>query len=305
MRALVIFLILAFIPCSAQAVGLRDSAIISDATIKLGDVFYDLPRDEDRVLGNAPRPGQDMTLDARTLMKIAIAMDLPWRPSSSSETIVLKREATVIGYELIKETIHTALYDEGVLGDYEISIPAEYQRIILPADQPASLTVTSLEVDTAANSFNITVAAPSAENPIHHMRIRGRMESVVEVPVLLENLQHGRVIRDSDIQMIRIKDRSFSQNTVLDAQSLIGMTARRVIIAGRPLQKNDLVAPQIVERGELVTMYLKYGGMRLTTQVKALENGAMGDVIRVVNTESNENLQAIVTGTRAVQVVEN
>lgn len=305
MRVLWVLLILVFVPWPAHAVGLRDSAIISGSNIKLGDIFYDLPRDEARILGVAPRPGQEMTLNARTLMKIAIAMDLPWRPINKAEHIVLKREATIIEYDQIKETIHTALYDEGVLGQYDVTIPAEYRQIILPADQPAQMSVTSLEVDTRANTFNITVAAPSADNPIHHIRIRGRMESVIDVPVLRDNLQHGRIIRESDIEMIRLKDRGISRNTVLDAKSMVGMTARRVVLAGRPLQKTDLIAPQIVSRGELVTMFLNYNGMRLTTQVKALENGSMGDVIRVVNTESNEGLQAIVTGTRAVQVIEH
>ncbi len=305
MRTLIIFTFLLFIPCSVHAMGLRDSAIIESGTIKLGDIFYDLPRGEDRVLGAAPKPGKDMTLNARTLMKIAVAMDLPWRPASASEQIVLKRAATIIGYDKIKETIYTALYDEGALGEYELSIPVEYQTIVLPADQPAQMSVTHVEVNPRDNSFNITIAAPSAENPIHHVRVRGRMESVVNVPVLRENLQNGRIIRSSDIKMVKIKDRGLSQNTVLDAQSLIGMTARRVIVAGRPLQRNDLARPQVIERGELVTMFLKYGGMRLTTQVKALENGSMGDVIRVVNIESSENLQAIVTGKRAVEVIRN
>lgn len=305
MRVWLTLLLLCFFTLPAYAVGLRDSAIISDSTIKLGDLFYDLPRGEDRVLGSAPRPGQEMTLNARTLMKIAIAMDLPWRPNSAAEHIVLKREATIIDYDQIKETIHTALYDEGVLGQFEISVPREYQQIILPADQPAKMSVTSVNVDRRANTFNITIAAPSADNPIHHMRIRGRMDSVVEVPVLKDNLQHGRVIRTQDIEMIRVKDQGLSQKTVLDVNSLIGMTARRVIVAGRPLQTSDLVAPEIISRGELVTMFLTYGGMRLTTQVKALESGSMGDVIRVVNTESNESLQAIVKGTRSVEVIEN
>lgn len=305
MRLIVTLILLVLVSHPVSAMGLRDSAIISDSQIKLGDIFYDLPRDEDRVLGAAPRPGQEMTLNARTLMKIAIALDLPWRPVSAAETIVLKREATVIDYPQIKDVIQTALYDEGVLGDFDISIPTEYQQIILPADQPAKMSITSLEVDKRANTFNITIAAPSAENPIHHMRVRGRMESMIEVPVLRDNLQNGRVIGENDIEMVRVKDHGLSQNIIIDPKSLIGMTARRIIVAGRPLQQTDLVAPQMIARGELITMFLDYGGMRLTTQVKALENGAMGDVIRVVNTESNETLQATVTGTRAVKAIEH
>lgn len=297
--------ILIFTSFSAHAMGLRESSIIEGHSITLGDLFYDLPRDEERILGSAPRPGKEMVLNARTLMKIAMALDLPWRPSHAAEKIVLRRAASVVEYDQIKEVIHTALYDEGMLGDYEISIPAEFQQIILPADYPPSAVVTSIDIDRAAQVFDVTLAAPSAQNPIQHLRIRGRMDAVVSVPVLNDNLQHGRVITEDDIQVVTIKERQFNERMIADPRDLIGMTARRVIVAGRPVQRNDLVAPLVVSRGELVTLFLSQGGMRLTTQVKAMQDGAKGDIIRVVNMNSNQALQAVITGTRAVAVVEN
>ncbi len=303
---LTLFICCAVFPFSfVHAMGLKENSVVSDNTIKLGDIFYGLPRDEDRVLGTAPRPGQDLTLNARTLLKIAVALDLPWRPSSNADFVTLRRDATVIEYDQIKESLYTALYDEGVYGDFEVSIPNQYQSIILPADQPADMAITRINLDSNRKSFTASIVAPSRENPIQQFNIKGRIESVMNIPVLTSNIQNGRLITENDVEYIKVQERDFSQDMIVDAQTLLGMTARRMIIAGRPIKGGDLVAAQIVERGSLITLSLQSGVLNLTTQVKALQNGAKGDVIRVVNTASNKTLQATVTGENAVAVVTN
>ncbi|PCJ97536.1 MAG: flagella basal body P-ring formation protein FlgA [Zetaproteobacteria bacterium] len=290
---------------SAHAIGLKENSVISGDTITLGDIFYDLPRDENRVLGAAPRPGKDMILNSRTLLRIAMALDLPWRPSGLSDNVTLRREATIIDYDQIKEALYTALYDEAVYGDYELSIPAQYQKIILPHEQPATMVITRFSADTKNKTFKATIAAPSAENPIQHFQIRGRINAVITVPVLADNLQSGRIITGQDIRHIKIKERDFTRDTIVDASTLIGMTARRVIIAGRPIRASDMIAPMLIERGEIVTLFLNIGSMALTTQAKALQSGSKGDIIRVVNTASNKTLQAIITGSNQVSILQH
>ncbi len=289
----------------AHAVGLKENSIVTDNTIKLGDVFYDLPRDADRVLGSAPRPGQEMVLNAKTLLRIALALDLPWRPVTTADHVVLRREATVIDETQIKENLRAAFIDDGVYGDYEIVVPTQYREIILPHDQPAEFDVTRLNIDTARKTFEATISAPSRDNPIQQFHMTGRLFPVIQVPILKTNIQNGRSITANDIDYIKVRERDFSQGTVADAQSLIGMTARRMLIAGRPLKENELTPPQAVERGEMVMLSLRAGTMNITTQVKALQNGAKGDIIRVVNMSSNQTLQAIITDDNAVTVVQN
>ncbi len=293
----------AFAPAPVHATSLKQHSIIKDSTITLGDIFYDLPRDVDRVLGTAPRPGQEMVLDARTLLRIALALDLSWRPSGQSDHIVLRREASIVSYEQIADAIHTALYDKGVNGKYELEIPERYQQIILPADMPSQVEITRFTIDADRKKFQATMAAPSAKNPVQHIMISGKISPVIQVPVLVENLQNGYIITKNDIEYISIKEREYSKDMIVDADALVGMTARRIVLADRPVRKSDLIAPQVVERGSIVNMSLANSIMQITTQAKALQNGATGDIIRVVNTASNQTLQARVTGPNEVVVL--
>ena len=49
-------------------------------------------------------------------------------------------------------------------------------------------------------------------------------------------------------------------------------------------------------------MIFNHGPLKLTAEGKALQNGAEGDTIRVVNTASNKTLQALITNTNEVVI---
>ncbi|MBI1300133.1 MAG: flagellar basal body P-ring formation protein FlgA [Alphaproteobacteria bacterium] len=300
-----IIMLFGFSSSFAHAIGLKENSIVQSGEITLGDIFYNLPRDENRVLGAAPRPGQDMVLNARTLLRIALALDLPWRPTDSTDSITLTRAATVINYEEITESLKLALAETGMDGNYDIAIPVQYHKIILPQDQPATLEVTRFTTDADRKTFQATIAAPSEENPIQHFQINGRISAVIEVPVLSQNVHAGEVVREDHIKFIKLQERDFSHDMIVETDQLVGMTARRVVLADRPVRAAEIIAPQVIERGEIVTLAVDAGVMKLTAQARALQDGAKGDIIRVVNTSSNQTVRAVVTGERQVAVIEN
>lgn len=292
----------ALLPVGAQAVSLKESSIISGNTITLGDVFYDLPAHEDKVLGNAPKPGQDMVLNSRTLLRIALAMELDWKPSSAADKVIITRDATTIEESVIEDRLVETLLIEGVSGDFTVNIPEENRKITLPSDQPAEFEISQVSVSDDQKSFKAIISAPSESNPVYKVQVSGKIQPVVSVPVLRDNIQNGRIITANDIEMKKIRDLDFTPDVIADTNKLIGMTARRMIMAGRAIKETDVIAQRMVERGNLVILTLNAGPLSLTTEGKALEHGAKGDVIRVLNTASNQTLQAIVVAENLVQV---
>ncbi|MNF12653.1 flagellar basal body P-ring biosynthesis protein FlgA [compost metagenome] len=57
-----------------------------------------------------------------------------------------------------------------------------------------------------------------------------------------------------------------------------------------------------MDKGSLVTITLATENLTLSVQGKALQDGGRGDVIRVVNTQSNRILEATVAGPSIVAV---
>lgn len=61
------------------------------------------------------------------------------------------------------------------------------------------------------------------------------------------------------------------------------------------------MADAVVRRGESVTLLYAAPGMSLSMRARALEDGAVGQSVRLLNTASNRTIDAVVTGPGAAQ----
>lgn len=290
------------LPHTARAVSLKQNSVVSGDTIVLGDVFQGLPANQDKVLGLAPQPGQEMVLNARTLLRIAIALDLPWRPATSGDHIVLTRAASIVSRDMIEDAVRAELEKDGVEGNYKVSIPDTAAQIILAPDLEPGVEITGFNYKPETGWFEAMAVAPSAANPVRSQKINGTVHKLIEVPVLRATLNAGDIIGARDLDLIEIKETDLRPDMIKDANELIGMTPRRMAVSGRPMKSSDLESPRIVTRGDIVTMQFMQGGLLLTANGKAMEHGAKGDTIRVVNSSSNKTIEALVTGSKEVTV---
>lgn len=61
-------------------------------------------------------------------------------------------------------------------------------------------------------------------------------------------------------------------------------------------------AAAVVHRGETISLVFEAPGIQLSTSARALEDGALGDNVRLVNLSSNRTVNATVTGPGVAQV---
>ena len=279
---------------------LKSHALLSDDVIRLGDLFTGLKSNEDRVLGRGPKPGHHMTLNARTLLRVSKAMDLDWRPISEADRITVTRAATVIDTNAIDQIVTAALEKVGVEGDIRLKYNQPSPELILPPTMGPSAEITLRDYDPDTGWFQADLSAPSRNNPVAQIQLSGKIEYLTAIPVLKAPLRLGSTIGENDVTTLSVPSKSLNHDVFLHAEDLVGLTPRRMIAAGKPVKANDVQAPRIVARGEAVTLIYKAGALNLTARGKALEFGAKGDVIRVVNTQSNRSIDAIVTGDQEV-----
>ena len=286
---------------AALAASLRTETIISGDYIRLGDIF-DGTKNADYVLGPAPTPGKEMILNAKTLYKIASALDVDWKPNSAAEQIILRREAAVLPQSEITSELEKKLQDSGVEDKFTITYLTAPSDIVLPRGTEESMEITAFNFDPQGDRFDAVIVAPSAENPLKRVSVSGRIERQLAVPVLRNSLKNGDIIGVQDIDWIDVPQNKIANGTAMSEKDLIDMTPKRVAAAGKPLLLNDLAPPQMVERGDAVTLVFETGAMTLTAKGKALQNGAVGDTVRVANTDSNKNLQGVVTAHREITI---
>ncbi len=91
----------------------------------------------------------------------------------------------------------------------------------------------------------------------------------------------------------------------LRLRDVVGMEAARRLAAGNIVRATDIVRPQLVRRGEPVTINIRSGTLVISAAGRALGNGAAGASVRVVAGPTNRTLDAIVEGPGAVRVMGN
>jgi len=79
---------------------------------------------------------------------------------------------------------------------------------------------------------------------------------------------------------------------MVDPAAVIGMETRVALYPGRPIVAADLALPATVERNAVLPLVYASAGLLITTEGRALDRAAPGDVIRVMNLESRTTVTA-------------
>jgi len=123
---------------------------------------------------------------------------------------------------------------------------------------------------------------------------------MVTVPVLDHAIAKGDVLAAGDFVA---KEMSTAEARGAPAlRDIVGMEAQRALSAGALVRASDVIRPQLVRRGEPVTITLRDGGLSISTEGRALGSGAAGDFVRVVSLSTNRTLDGVVEGTGAIRV---
>jgi flagella basal body P-ring formation protein FlgA len=287
----------------ATPVLLKKSVVIEGAVLRLGDLFEGLAEAADTAIARAPAPGRRVELDARWLAAVATGYGIDWRPASALDSVVVRRASQVIDSARIEAALRDALAERGVTGDLSIVLDNPALSLNLPLDAAPSLGFAGLAHDPASGRFTAHLMAPAGTAPLARATVTGRVVRMVEVPVLRRRAMPGEVIARGDIDWQRRRADRLAGNLVLDPGRLVGKSPRRAIRAGEAVRAGDLREPVLVPRKSLVILRLETDRMVLTAQGRALEEGAGGQVIRVMNTKSNTVVNGVVVAAGTVRVL--
>lgn len=278
-----------------------DTVRVVDSTdIRLSDVFGGILPGNDRVIGTAPLPGQDMVLNARTLIRLASAYNVSWEPTSASDQITIRRAGTIISPEEITNFLNEALAKRGVTGKYELAYTTPPTAISLPKNTVTDLEITSLDYTPERGNFQATLVPKAA--PTTRVNVSGKVERLVDLPVARRPLNRGDTISPKDFDTIEIRASQLKNDVLTNLDGITDKITKRTIAAGAPLKSSDVETPLSLKRGDKITLLYRLGSMELSAQGRAQEEGHNGDRVRVINVASNKVLQGTVTADHQVTI---
>ncbi|HZD25757.1 MAG TPA: flagellar basal body P-ring formation chaperone FlgA [Alphaproteobacteria bacterium] len=292
--------VLALAAGSAQAMArLKSNVTVDSAVLTVGDLFADAGAAAGREIGPAPAPGQSAVYQLRHLVSIAQANGLDWRPDADDIGVRVSRVGGDMPEAQVLALITAALHERGLDGRLEITLANRTSGVPAPRGSGGLPRVTSLDLDRRSSRFSARLAIPGVDQfPV----VYGRVETVLELPVPVRTIPRGATIGAKDVEPREIRFSGAPNNVVSDDAQLVGMAARRVLRAGQPVRANELTAPIMVAKGSLVTLALHAPGIALSSTARALEDGARGDSIRLMNVRSKRTVEGTVVSPELVEV---
>lgn len=297
MRAfLLVLCLLIAAPAQAAEVVARNHVEVAGPTVRVSDLFEGAGSAGERPLGPAPAPGSRYVVPPQQLAAIARAHGL--RLAGGGPTVVERP-----GRALSREAILAALRDAlGAEREREVEL-APFAPPMVPLAAAPRVVAEDVQLDPATGRFTATLAALADGEPPVRARVSGRLAArTVTVPVAARRLAPGATIQATDLRQVALPLDRVPEEAIVDEARLRGRVVQRSVAAGAPILAADLGGRAVVTRNSAVTMSVTLPGLVVTAQGRALEDGAAGDVIQVMNLASRAIVEAKVLGPGRVAV---
>lgn len=287
----------------AQTPLLRADVAVSGDLVRIGDVLENAGSAADVAIYRAPDVGTSGSVAVPALLAALRAHQVIAVDTRGLREISISRRARTIDTSEIEHVVAQALAHRSGLGE-AASLSLRFDRDLQPMQVDTAYTGApspiAVRVDPRGR-FDVTLEiANDLATPLR-VRLTGSAVDTVEAAVLTRTLERGDTIKSADVAIER-RPRADIGADAAPRDQVFGMQARKQIRAGQPLRNADLTKPDLVQRDQSVTLIYETAGIYLTMRGKAVEGGAEGDVVTVLNLSSKRTVSGTVTGRGQVTI---
>lgn len=292
------------IPAIARAEGLR---LRGDVTARgdvltLADLVEGAPAAlSARPLFRSPALGATGTIQTRRIVEAATALGLSGLETGGRLQIAVQRAARRVGAPEIETALKRGLETGYDLDPRSVAIrfDGDGPALMAPADLEGQAAAVDLTFDPRSRRVSGLVSLGERQASL---RVSGVVIEMREVAVLVRGLDRGEAVKASDILTERRPREAVPSDAQTSAGAVTGEVAQHALTAGTVLRVSDTAPPELVARGETVTIVYETASISLAMRGLANQGGRLGAVVTVVNTASQKVLQATVVGPGRVSV---
>jgi flagella basal body P-ring formation protein FlgA len=299
-------LALALAPAAAQSgpTRLRPAATVAGDIVRIGDLIENAGLAANTAIFRAPDLGQTGTVPVRTVLDAVRPYGLIGVDVRGVSEVAVTRASRTIATEEIEALIVRALlarYNLGKVENLKVMFERDVRPISLDASVTADLSLARMSYEPGTRRFDVTFELASGGRA--QWRYTGSAVETVEVAVPQRALAKGDIVKASDLAFERRPKSEFSSEPVAVPAEAAGRAVRRAVRAGAPLRAADLAKPELVQKNETVMLHYEVPGIVITMRGKALDSGAEGEMVGVLNVNTKRTIQGIVTGPGRVSVL--
>ncbi len=262
-------------------------ATVAEGTVTLGDVasFKDIDGDEvkslrDIPLGEAPLPGQSITWTSseisQKLRKLS-SQEFGFQISIPETVKVSRGQKSIIASDI--EDTMKSLYTAQFKNARVLVAVRSMEKILLESTDTWKL---DLNNDRAVGNMTVPIVVSQKEGREKRFWAQANVRILKKVAVAKRMIEARSMISESDFTLEE-KDVTYLSGSPVAITDLNDSMARTTILPDTIITRNHLERQTAVRAGEDVKIVVGDESFLIETRGTAIQNGYVGDVIRIRN----------------------
>jgi flagella basal body P-ring formation protein FlgA len=171
-------------------------------------------------------------------------------------------------------------------------------------------TISVVAAEPAGSSEYDVIVAINSKGQVEEFTVKATVAESSRVVVAARTLRAGAILTAADLKLASPKSDAELSVAVGDVEELIGRELTRAVGMDQIVPIDQIVQPRLIRKGELVDVTAKSGGVRVTTQAVAQEDGSLGQSISLepvdpkakVGQKNKETIRAQVVASGQAQI---
>jgi len=290
---------------SAAALVEQDSVRLSDIATLTGMSENQIEVIGATVVARSPQPGQTRFLgvDYIRIRLRQSGVDTSSMIFKGPPDVRITRQAAMLPTQRIKHAVEMAIRSRMPWKNEDVTIGE------IALDETVQLPTGKLtyRVEPARNEDYLgrTIVALHLfvdGQPVRKIWVNMTISVMADVVTVIRPLGKHAHIQLADLSVERRDLSNLSSDAVRRVEDAVGNRTTRAIYPQTVLLPNMFASPPLVRRGDIVKIIANAGPMIITATGMVKQQGCKGEMVRVVNTDSNRIITARVTGPGAVEV---
>jgi flagellar basal body P-ring formation protein FlgA len=217
------------------------------------------------------------------------------------DLVSIERAFQVIPYSLIQQSVREWIVSQRSGQDTQISFHGNERDITGPPGA-VKINVALKENYSPMGRQSIPVEISINNNLFKTVRVDSFTDVREELVATRHSITRGRVIAAEDLVLKSVSAKRIRGLAFRDQKDVIGKVARTAIASGELVRERHIETAPAVKRGDVVMLVLSNPFLYVKTYGVALEDAAIGEVVKVKNLDTKVRVLGRVQDAQTVRV---
>ncbi len=231
----------------------------------------------------------------RYLLTLLVLLQIVFGSGSAS--------ALTLELDDIVEAIRAEFVEQGFDDNVELKLFGGQTKFDLGDISDAKILLSNFSAVEDDDKFTVDAEIFADGKSVATTKLVGRYFVLEKVLVPTKDITKDEIIKKENLTQIIIRSNRLRDDVIKEENNLLGKQAIRTIKEGKPITSRDIRDEIVIKKGQMIMVVYKYKGLQITSKMEAIEDGAKGQRIRLINNKSNKEVIGRVVDKNMVEVL--